>query len=394
MLRTSLFWLTKWQKVEKRIQKFQIRRWCFTLYKNSEETGESSGIGLDCPSEHREDSENEASGFKMMDMLKGLFYSIGQESDKPEQLLEEVNFNGICNYIKKDKCKNIIVMVGAGISTSAGIPDFRSPKSGLYANLKKYNLPTPECMFDIVFFRENPQPFFQLAKELYPGKFKPTPSHYFLKLLHDKGLLLRLYTQNIDTLERVAGIPEEKLIEAHGTFYTSHCINRSCRKAYSLEWMKEKIFSDVIPTCSKCESIVKPDIVFFGEHLPERFFECIEEDFPMCDLLIIIGTSLTVQPFASLVDNVLPTTPRLLINKEKCGQTNFFAQLVGLHSGLNFDSEKNYRDVVWEGDCDDGCQNLADSLGWGDELREMIRVEHTRIDEEYEKNKSEVQDDK
>lgn len=340
---------------------------------------------------YQRESTDEPSGFKMMDMLKGLFHSIGQESDKPEQLLEEVNFNGIVNYIKKDKCKNIIVMVGAGISTSAGIPDFRSPKSGLYANLKKYNLPSPECMFDIVFFRENPQPFFQLAKELYPGKFKPTPSHYFLKLLYDKGLLLRLYTQNIDTLERVAGIPEDKLIEAHGTFHTSHCINRSCHKVYSLEWMKEKIFSDVIPTCSKCESIVKPDIVFFGEHLPEKFFESIEEDFIICDLLIIIGTSLSVQPFASLVDNVPLTTPRFLINKEKCGQTNFFAQLVGMHSGLNFDSDKNYRDVVWIGDCDDGCQNLADALGWGDELRDLVSTEHARIDKEYEKSSSEIQ---
>ena len=77
-----------------------------------------------------------------------------------------------------------------------------------------------------------------MAKELFPGKFDPTPCHYFLKLLLDKGLLLRLYTQNIDTLERVAGIDEEKLVEAHGTFYTSHCIKRSCNTEYTLTWMK------------------------------------------------------------------------------------------------------------------------------------------------------------
>ena len=69
----------------------------------------------------------------------------------------------------------------------------RSPGTGLYSNLQKYNLPDPHAIFEIGFFRENPEPFFQLAKELYPDedKFKPTPSHYFVKLLHDKGLLMR-----------------------------------------------------------------------------------------------------------------------------------------------------------------------------------------------------------
>jgi len=97
-------------------------------------------------------------------------------------------------------------------------------------------LPHPQAVFDIDFFQENPKPFFALAKELYPGSFKPTASHYFVKLLHDKGLLLRHYTQNIDTLERVSGIPGDKIVEAHGTFHTSHCLE--CEKEYELAWMK------------------------------------------------------------------------------------------------------------------------------------------------------------
>lgn len=75
-----------------------------------------------------------------------------------------------------------------------------------------------------------------LAKELYPGSFKPTICHYFIRLLEEKGMLLRHYTQNIDTLERVAGISGEKLVEAHGTFHTGHCLE--CRKEYPLEYMK------------------------------------------------------------------------------------------------------------------------------------------------------------
>lgn len=122
------------------------------------------------------------------------------------------------------------------VFSAAGIPDFRSPGTGLYHNLQKYNLPHPQAIFELDFFKENPKPFFELAKELYPGKFQPTVSHYFIKLLANKGMLLRHYTQNIDALERVAGVPEDKIIEAHGTFYTSHCLE--CNQSYSLEWMK------------------------------------------------------------------------------------------------------------------------------------------------------------
>ena len=67
-------------------------------------------------------------------------------------------------------------------------------------------------------------------------------------------------------------------------------------------FLSERIFSDLVPTCEKCNGVVKPDIVFFGENLPSRFFSCVEKDFRKCDLLIILGSSLTVQPFASLID--------------------------------------------------------------------------------------------
>ena len=109
------------------------------------------------------------------------------------QVLTELSIDGIVEYIKSGKATKIITMAGAGISTSAGIPDFRSPGTGLYSNLQKYNLPDPQAIFEIGYFRENPEPFFQLAKELYPDgdKFRPTPSHFFIKLLHDKGLLHR-----------------------------------------------------------------------------------------------------------------------------------------------------------------------------------------------------------
>jgi NAD-dependent histone deacetylase SIR2 len=82
------------------------------------------------------------------------------------------------------------------------------------------NLPYPEAVFDIDFFRKTPEPFYSLAQELYPGKFRPTITHSFISLLYQKGLLLKLFTQNIDCLEREAGVPSDKIIEAHGSFAT------------------------------------------------------------------------------------------------------------------------------------------------------------------------------
>ncbi|XP_056139119.1 NAD-dependent protein deacetylase sirtuin-2 [Lampris incognitus] len=337
------------------------------------------------PEEPSDDSsEEEASGDREMDFLRNLFSStLGLGS--AEKVLDELTLEGIARYIQSGKCKNIICMVGAGISTSAGIPDFRSPGTGLYANLQKYNLPYPEAIFQIDYFKKHPEPFFALARELYPGQFKPTVCHYFMKLLKDKGLLRRCYSQNIDTLERVAGLQGEDLIEAHGTFYTSHCVSFCCRKEYTLEWMKEKIFSDDIPSCDKCNSLVKPDIVFFGENLPVRFFTSMKMDFPRCDLLIIMGTSLQVQPFAGLVGRVSKSCPRLLINMEKAGQADPLLGMLGFGGGMDFDSDKAYRDVAHISTCDDGCTALADLLGWKVELEEMVQREHARIDSQDKK---------
>ncbi|EAA07580.5 AGAP002943-PA [Anopheles gambiae str. PEST] len=293
------------------------------------------------------------------------------------RVLETVDIDGVLKHWKSGGFKKIVTMVGAGISTSAGIPDFRSPNTGLYNNLMKYNLPYPQAIFELEYLHQNPKPFFTLAKELYPGTFKPTPSHYFVRLLEQKGLLVRHYTQNIDTLERIAGIPEDKIVEAHGTFYTNHCLE--CKIAYSLEFVKEKIFADEVPTCP-CGGVIKPDIVFFGEGLPERFHMLPHQDFAECDLLIIMGTSLTVQPFASLVEYVNDDCVRLLINRDKVGCNSFgFLRSMVFGEGLCFDLPGNRRDVAWTGNCDDGCFFLADQLGWGDELRKLVETEHAKI---------------
>uniref|UniRef100_A0A6A7FRQ6 NAD-dependent protein deacetylase Sirt2-like isoform X1 n=2 Tax=Hirondellea gigas TaxID=1518452 RepID=A0A6A7FRQ6_9CRUS len=344
---------------------------------SSSNINSSSSGGVASKDETTESSEDEeheggALGGLMSYMKQKLNISGPQEP--PVKVLSSLDVDGVVQHMKSDNCRNIITMAGAGISTSAGIPDFRSPESGLYNNLQKYNLPYPEAIFELNYFRKNPQPFFTLAKELYPGSFDPTPCHYFIKLLENKGLLLRHFTQNIDTLEYVAGISEDKLVEAHGSFRTAHCIQ--CRKLYHQNWVKDQLFSDHIPSCTECAGVVKPDIVFFGEGLPDKFFQRLSSDFPSCDLLIIMGTSLTVQPFASLIDNVPASCPRLLINREAVGESDsvmsMLQNLMGKSGGLQLKSPHNTRDVALLGDCDDGCLLLAEKLGWKEELDELI----------------------
>ena len=297
--------------------------------------------------------------------------------------------DALAQYIKDGKAKKIVVLVGhmtrpkqtwcanatqtgAGISTSAGIPDFRSPETGLYANLERLNLPHPEAVFELSFFRENPLPFYTLAQELYPGKYRPTITHSFINLLHKKGLLLKLFTQNIDCLEREAGVPSDKIIEAHGSFAeyapsvfcsrsipltwlpgSQACID--CKKSYPKEQMLTHIENKTVPRCidSICNGLVKPKIVFFGEQLPREFFDNIDlvED---ADLCIILGTSLSVHPFASLPQQVDDAVPRLLINMEQVGTL-----------GSRPD------DVLILKDCDTGVKELAAALDWSEQLEEL-----------------------
>jgi NAD-dependent histone deacetylase SIR2 len=136
-------------------------------------------------------------------------------------------------YIKTCNPQNIVLCVGAGISTNSGIPDFRTPGTGLYSNLEALKLPYPEAVFSLQYFRQDPEPFYTLAQSLYPGNFKPTLTHTFIRLLQDKGMLLRCFTQNIDTLERIAGVKPENIVEAHGSFAESRCID--CRAEVYLD---------------------------------------------------------------------------------------------------------------------------------------------------------------
>lgn len=144
-------------------------------------------------------------------------------------------------------------------------PILRSPGSGLYDNLSKYDLPYPEAVFDISYFSANPKPFFDLAADLYPGGgFRPNVVHHMVRLLELRDILLRVYTQNIDGLERMAGVSEERLVEAHGSFFTATC--RRCGAGHLLDDVVDSLRRRAVPTCRKTDgcqvgfSLVNPEL--------------------------------------------------------------------------------------------------------------------------------------
>lgn len=208
------------------------------------------------------------------------------------------------------KSKKITVFTGAGISTNCGIPDFRGP-NGLYNSVqKKYGLPYPEAIFDINYFRQNPEPFFNISKELFSTKISPSISHNFIAWLEKKNKIALVITQNIDMLHRKAG--NKKILECHGTYITAHCIN--CKKEYEIKEIKTSMKKGEVPYCS-CGSYIKPDVVFFGEELPRDFYKTYQDP-PETDLLLVMGTSLTVQPAANFALKIAENTTSIIVNLE------------------------------------------------------------------------------
>ena len=273
---------------------------------------------------------------------------------------ERLTLENLVEFLREGVYENILVVSGAGVSCSAGIPDFRTPGSGLYDNLHKYNLPYPEAIFDVEFYRRNPMPFVTLAKEIWPGvKYRPTLTHCFFRLLEKKDSLRRIYTQNIDGLEAVAGVNPDKLVECHGNFRSAVCTN--CGKKQDPENCKSSMLNKgVAPTCDSCGGLVKPSIVFFGEVMPGRFSELVDSDTAACDLVVVVGTSLQVAPVANIPGWVKRNTHRLLVNRERVG--TFFGPT----------------DVFMEGDCDKSIRKLCQLVGWEEELDSLYSYIHSQ----------------
>ncbi len=326
---------------------------------------------------------------------------------------------------------NIIVVTGAGISTSLGIPDFRSKDTGLYSRLSHLGLSDPQEVFDINVFKEDPSIFYSVACDILPSTDRFTPTHAFIAMLQQKGKLLTNYSQNIDNLEAKAGIDPSKIVQCHGSFATASCV--VCHYRVDGETLYSTIKAGQVPHCPRCSTakqakpgaaasatgasrkqrkallregvgrsssgslnrsnsfdnvasaerastpasrgrgrprgrprgkvgrprgrprrqarhnssssdeaydeddswngcggVMKPDITFFGEPLPDEFERRLtDQDRDKADLVLVIGTSLKVAPVSEIVPFMHPHVPQIYISRTPVHHINFDIDLLG-----------------------------------------------------------------
>jgi NAD-dependent deacetylase len=202
--------------------------------------------------------------------------------------------------------RSAVALTGAGISTPSGIPDFRSADSGLW---EKYD---PFEVASLSAFRYYPEKFFEWMRPLARGMQNalPNPAHVGLARLQKAGFLKTIITQNIDYLHQRAGATH--VLEVHGSMQTltcTQCYRQYAAAAFSGPYLDHGI----IPHCPDCGSILKPDVILFGEQLPARTWLAAQEAVNQCDLMIVAGSSLEVLPVAGLPMRALDHGAHLIV---------------------------------------------------------------------------------
>ena len=204
-----------------------------------------------------------------------------------------------------ENSNNIVFFGGAGVSTESGIPDFRS-KDGLYN--QKYDYP-PEMMLSHTFFVKKTEEFFKFYKDkMNCLKYEPNITHIKLAQLEKQGKLKAVITQNIDGLHQKAG--SKTVYELHGSVLRNYCTR--CGKSFDAEYVFN---AQGVPTCN-CGGIIKPDVVLYEEGLDDDTLMNSIKAIAEADVLIVAGTSLTVNPAASLI-NYYRGNKLILINRDE-----------------------------------------------------------------------------
>ena len=198
-----------------------------------------------------------------------------------------------------------MVLTGAGISVPSGIPDFRTPETGLWANVD----PMEVAHIDV--FERDPARFWSYYRPRFQslGDKRPNPAHEAVAELERRGLIEGVITQNIDRLHRAAG--SRNVVEVHGSIETSSCIR--CGAAFGLEEVDALFDADGVAVCSSCGGPVKPDVILFGEMLSESAMARARDLAERAELMICIGSSLAVYPVAGLPQLTLERGGRLAI---------------------------------------------------------------------------------
>lgn len=202
--------------------------------------------------------------------------------------------------------EDIVALTGAGMSTESGIPDFRSPDTGLWTKVD------PGEVASIQSYVSNPEKNVDFLLELGMTIFKAKPNqgHKALARLQELGKLDGVMTQNIDGLHQRAGT--ENVIELHGTANEAKCMR--CNEIYPItKFVNQIVHGDNQPTCGKCGGLLKPNTIFFGEALESDVLTEADQMIGMCDLLLVLGSSLLVYPVAFYPQRVVSTGAKLAI---------------------------------------------------------------------------------
>jgi len=203
-------------------------------------------------------------------------------------------------------CKHGVVLSGAGISTPSGIPDFRSPDTGLWSKFD------PMEVASLAAFRYDPQKFYQGLRGLTELVFtaRPNAAHLALARLDQAGYIHTVITQNVDLLHQRAG--SKNVLEVHGSFQTLTCV--WCFTQVSSEsYINPYLEQGLVPTCPRCGHYLKPDLVLFGEQLPSKTWLQALNASKNCDLMIVAGSSLEVLPVAGLPMRALENGAHLIL---------------------------------------------------------------------------------
>lgn len=230
------------------------------------------------------------------------------------------------------QAKKAVVFTGAGMSTESGIPDFRSP-GGIWSRFD----PNEINYQNFLASEAGREKYWAFSKQMWPPMISaaPNPGHYAIAELHRMGKLDCVITQNIDNLHQRSGVPEDKVIEIHGTMKWVNCLK--CGLRYPREQIQARLEAgEKIPLCDSCQGLLKPATISFGQAMPEKETREAGHRSAGCDLFLAIGSSLVVYPAAQMpiiakengarlvIINLAPTPhdgdADVVIN-EKIGQT-------------------------------------------------------------------------
>lgn len=204
------------------------------------------------------------------------------------------------------KARHAVALTGAGSSTPSGIPDFRSPGSGMWERV------SPMEVASVYAFRRHPEQFYSWIRPMVTTLLtaEPNPGHWALAELEANGCLKAIITQNIDNLYQQAGARE--VLELHGHMREATCI--SCYQVVPAEeLLNELLASDEVPRCALCNGVMKPNVVLFGEQLPVRVVNAAMAHVRQADLMLVAGSSLEVMPAAHLPVVVHEQAGRLIV---------------------------------------------------------------------------------